>query len=259
MSKLTFNENHHLHYEWIAGEVDRPHLVFLHEGLGCHAMWKKFPKRLCNRTGCPGLVYDRLGYGKSSPLRRTRTIHYLHDYALKELPQVIDALIPNKPFILIGHSDGGSISLIFGAEKPPYLRGIITEAAHVFVERETLDGIRKADEAFEKGKFSGLFKYHGEKTQGIFKAWSETWLSQWFKYWNIEYLLPSIEVPMLVIQGCDDRYGTKDQVDSIISKSAGKAVPSLVENCGHSPHQELLEFLLELMSRFIAQVTAETR
>ncbi len=138
------------------------------------------------------------------------------------------------------------------------MKGIITEAAHVFVERETIDGIRKADEAFEKGKFSGLFKYHGEKTQDIFKAWSETWLSKWFKYWNIEYLLPSIEVPMLVIQGCDDQYGTKDQVDSIISKSAGKAMPSLVENCGHSPHQELPELLLELMSKFIIQVTAET-
>jgi pimeloyl-ACP methyl ester carboxylesterase len=221
-------------------------------------MWKRFPKRLCNRTSCPGLVYDRLGYGQSSPLRRTRTIHYLHDYALKELPQVIDALIPNKPFILIGHSDGGSISLIFGAEKPPYLKGIITEAAHVFVEKETLDGIRKADEAFEKRKLSALFKYHGEKTPCIFKAWSATWLSQWFKSWNIESLLPSIEVPMLVIQGGDDPYGTKAQVDSIVSKSAGKAVPSLVENCGHSPHQELPELLLEIISQFITRVTTET-
>jgi len=254
LSTLTFSEDHQIHYEMIEGRAGYPYLVFLHEGLGCNAMWKKFPRLLCDRTSCPGLVYDRLGYGKSSPLRHTRTIHYLHDYALQELPQVIDALIPDRPFILIGHSDGGSISLIFGAEKPQHLKGIITEAAHVFVEKETLEGIRKAEERFEKGKLSGLFKYHGEKTQGIFKAWSGTWLGEGFRYWNIEYLLPSIEAPMLVIQGCDDQYATKDQVDAIVSKSAGKTGASMVEHCGHTPHQEMPELVLEIMANFIDEI-----
>jgi pimeloyl-ACP methyl ester carboxylesterase len=251
MSYLQLNDNKNIYYRFIEGNSNNPCLIFLHEGLGCTTMWKDFPDRLCHKTQCPGLVYDRLGYGKSSPLSRTRTIHYMHDYALNELPKVIENIIPNNPFILIGHSDGGSISLIFGSEKPALLKGIITEAAHVFVEPETLKGIEAADEAYEKGYFSNLSKYHGEKTHSIFKAWAGTWRSKWFKYWNIEYLLPSIECPLLVIQGCQDQYGSSRQVESIVSKSAGNATAVLVEDCGHSPHQEQTEKVLQIMSDFI--------
>src|SRR5262245_52420575 len=77
-----------LNYEMIDGEAGKPCLVFLHEGLGSIALWKGFPQRLCQATGCAGLVYEREGYGASSALRRARSIHYLHDYALSELPQV---------------------------------------------------------------------------------------------------------------------------------------------------------------------------
>lgn len=261
MPTLTLHHDHQIcydqicydqiYYERIDGKAGRPQIVFLHEGLGCTAMWKDFPQRLCTRTGCPGLVYDRLGYGKSSPLSRPRTIHYLHHYALFELPRVLDALIPGEPFVLAGHSDGASIALIFGSEQPSSLKGIITEAAHVFVEKETTDGIIETVESYEGGKLSGLFKYHGEKTEDIFRAWSDTWLSEWFRHWNIEYLLPSIGVPVHVVQGCRDQYGTEAQVNSIVSGVRGKATASMVKDCGHSPHQEHPSLLLEIMSRVI--------
>jgi len=218
-------------------------------------MWGDFPKRLCKASGCPGLVYDRLGYGKSSPLSQTRTIHYLHVYALRELPQVLEKVIPETPYILIGHSDGGSISLIFGAERPTFLRAIITEAAHVFVEPQTLSGIKTANAAWTRGKLKGLTKYHGDKTESIFQAWAKTWLATWFKYWNIEYLLPSIEVPMLVIQGINDQYGSLDQVNSIASKCSGDVRREIVEDCAHIPHHEAQPVVLELMSGFIRKTT----
>ncbi len=254
LPKLTIDDNYRLHYNLIQGDMGSPYLVFLHDGLGCEAMWEGFPERLCETTGCPGLIYDRLGYGLSSPLNRARTVHYMHEYALKELPMLLDTIIPGTAFILIGHSDGGSISLIYGAARPSLLKGIITEAAHVFVEPETIARIRSADEAWDKGSLRGLSKYHGDKTETIFKAWSATWLSRWFKHWNLEYLLPSIDVPLLVIQGANDQYASVEQVNSIVSQSSGYAQPELIDNCGHAPHLEAQPAVLELMSNFIAQI-----
>ena len=141
-----------IYYELIPGDKNRPFLVFLHEGLGCCAMWKSFAQTLCENTQCPGLMYDRLGYGQSSTLAQIRTIDYMNRYALDELPKLLKAAIPDRPFILIGHSDGGTISLIFGAQKPPLLKAIITEAAHVFVESETIEGIKNVE-----GVGSGIF------------------------------------------------------------------------------------------------------
>lgn len=218
-------------------------------------MWKIFSETLCKDTGCPGLMYDRLGYGKSSPFIESRSIHYLHEYALTELQEVISNLIPGKRFFLIGHSDGGSISLIYAAKRPPLLQGIITEAAHVFVEPETLHGIRIAMESWALGKLDRLFKYHGDKTEVLFKAWAETWLSDRFKSWNIEYLLPSIECPALILQGIDDQYATIRQVDVIASQTAGASQTAMIENCGHTPHKEAADEVLALMKKFIEENT----
>jgi pimeloyl-ACP methyl ester carboxylesterase len=243
----------------IDGDPDCPTLVYLHEGLGCHAMWKGFPGMLCRKTGCPGLIYDRLGHGKSSPLTSVRTIRYMHESALKELPRVVEHCIPGRSFILIGHSDGGSISLIFGAQKPSLLAGIITEAAHVFVEPITVEGIREADEAFKKGELAGLKKYHGKKTESIFRAWADIWLSEGFQSWNIEDVLPLIECPVLVIQGREDQYGTERQVRSIVSGVSGRATPVLLENCRHSPHLEDSETVLAVMSEFVDRIVSRHR
>ena len=250
MATLELGCNRHLYYELIAGDRHNPHLVFLHEGLGCTAMWRDFPRRLCEKTGCPGLVYDRPGYGRSSPSAVPRTINYLHHEALRDLPAVLERLLPGTPYFLVGHSDGGSIALIHASETPPRLRGIITEAAHVFVEDETLAGIRDATEAFAAGKLQGLFTHHGEKTEAVFRAWSDTWLSGFFRHWNIAYLLPSITCPVLAMQGAEDQYGTLAQVDAIAAKTPG-AVKAMVEDCGHVPHRERTEVVLQLMAEFL--------
>lgn len=251
MSTLMVDDQYHLHYELLAGRRDHPWLIFLHEGLGCGAQWRDFPEQLCRRTNCPGLVYDRIGHGRSAPLRHKRTLHYLHESALWELPRVLSALISDHPFILIGHSDGGSISLIFGAEQPANLQGIITEAAHVFVEPVTLEGIRGAAAAFSRGNLAPLQQYHGDKTADLFTAWSATWLQPWFAFWNIEYLLPAIQVPLLVLQGRDDRYGTSAQMEAIVGKTTGQATPIMMEDCGHAPHREFPELTLDLMACFV--------
>lgn len=254
MGYLSIEKNQQIHYQFIDGDSKNPRLVFLHEGLGCIGMWKDFPTKLCQATNCPGLVYDRLGYGDSSPVLSNLTVHYLHNYASIELPLVLSALVPDQPIILIGHSDGGSIGLIYASEKPIHLLGIVTEAAHVFVDAETIGGIAATGAAFERGELAGLSKYHGHKTEQMFKAWSESWQSLWFRHWNIEHLLPSIECPVMAIQGLDDRYGTIDQVDAIVSKTGGYAEKVMISNCGHTPHFQHPQKVLKLIGEFIEKV-----
>lgn len=238
-----------------AGEAQRPVLVFLHEGLGSLSQWSVFCEQLCRRTGCPGLAFDRRGHGLSPPLTQMRTIHYLHRHALEELPQVLATHLAKRPYLLIGHSDGGSIALIAGAERSPLLKGIVTVAAHVFVESCCVEGIAQARAAYEEGGLRrALMRYHGDKTDPLFAAWADTWTSPWFRTWNIEYLLPSIEAPLLVLQGRDDQYGTTAQVDAITRHSGGPTTPLLLEDCGHAPHREFPELTLDLMSCFINRV-----
>ena len=239
-------------YTTIEGDPVLPHLVFLHEGLGCTAMWGDFPRRLCQSTACPGLVYDRLGYGNSSVKPRPWRADYMHTAASGELPQVLDRLLPRQAlFILFGHSDGGSIALIHGATRPRRLRGILTEAAHVFVEDLTLEGIRDAVAAYETGKLASLARYHGAKTDDVFRGWSETWLDPRFASWNIEAMLPSITVPLLVVQGEDDKYGTANQVRSIARHCTGPAIEAMLPGCGHTPHKECADAVLSAATDFI--------
>lgn len=251
---LTIGDNKHIHYRLIDGNSKLPYLVFLHEGLGCDDMWNGFPDRLCTQSGCPGLVYDRVGFGQSSDTSKTRSIHYLHECALEELPFLLEKVIPNSPFILVGHSDGASISLIFGAGNSMNLKGIISLAAHVFVEDVTLLGIEEAKQAWNKGKLKGLFKFHGEKTTEVFRRWADTWLQPWFKYWSIEYLLPSIEAPILAVQGEKDQYGTVGQISSIRNKSSNTVTVELVADCGHIPHQEAEPIVTKMILSFIHSV-----
>ncbi len=256
MSLLALDADRRLFYEAHPGDEGRPVLVFLHEGLGSVAQWHDFPEQLCRRTGRQGLVYDRLGHGGSSPLQSPRTIEYLHDCALVELPQVLESLIPGRPFILVGHSDGGSISLIFAAKKPPLLLGVVAVAAHVFVEQCSIDGIKQAMAAFAQGKLHrALARRHGEKTEALFSAWADTWTSPRFVDWNIEDLLPAIEVPVMALQGRDDQYGTTAQVEAIVGKAGGPVTPLLLEDCGHAPHLDFPALTLDLVSCFVNRIS----
>ncbi len=114
--------------------AEAPTLVFLHEGLGCVSMWKEFPKRLSEITGCGTVIYSRLGYGKSGPSVLPRPVAFVHDEASRLLPQFLKQA-ETQEHLLIGHSDGGSIALIYaGINQPERLAGIITENPNVFCE-----------------------------------------------------------------------------------------------------------------------------
>lgn len=234
--------------------VDRPTIIFLHESLGSVELWRDFPKKLGKLTQCNVLVYDRQGYGKSAPFsfadRKT-------DYLEREA-DILKLLIEHwklKDVILFGHSDGGSIALIAAAKYPSHIRGVITEGAHIFVEEITLQGIREAVKAFHATNLKQrLQKYHGDKTEAVFWAWANTWLSDEFRSWNIENFLPRINCPVLVIQGEDDKYGTRQQVNGIVSQVSGQATELIIPSTGHTPHREAKEVVLNHATSFIKQL-----
>ena len=229
----------------------RPNLVFLHEALGCTAMWHDFPDWVACDTGLSTIVYDRSGYGRSPDQRPPRGKDYLHREALKVLPRLLDDLQIERA-ILIGHSDGGSIALLAAAACPDRIAGIVTEAAHVFVESLTLEGIRETVAAYETRRLEQrLARYHGAKGQRLFFAWADTWQSASFCNWNIEDCLGRIQCPALIIQGREDPYGSPRQVESIVTGIGSQAIPMLIPACGHSPHRDRPESVREAIARFV--------
>lgn len=233
------------------GAPARPTLLFLHEGLGSIALWRDFPTRLCERLRLPGLVYDRWGHGQSEPLDRPRDLRYLHDEAELFVPAVLEAAGVAEP-ILIGHSDGGTIALLYAARFPDRAAAVVTEAAHVFVEDLTVAGIRAAGRAYAETDLpTRLARYHGERTDRLFRAWHDRWLSPDFRAWNIEAELATVTCPVLVLQGEADQYGTPAQVQAIARAVGGPAETALIPGVGHAPHQESADEVLELMTAFL--------
>ena len=245
-----------LEYVWHGpGPEAAPTLVFLHEGLGCVALWRDFPARLARQTGCGALVYSRAGYGNSDPIELPRPVGFMHEEALVTLPQVLDAFAI-RAAILVGHSDGGSIALIHaGGVGDPRARGLILEAPHVLVEEMGLESIRAIAAEYRSGNLpKALARYHGQNVDATFWGWNDVWLNPEFRTWNIEEYLPKIRVPVLLIQGEDDRYGTLEQVRRIEAGCQGPVRTVMLADCGHSPHLEQPERTIEVMTEFVKEV-----
>jgi pimeloyl-ACP methyl ester carboxylesterase len=227
-------------------------IVFLHEALGSIGQWRNFPEMLCKELELDGFVYERQGHGSSSPFSEARTALYLHDYAWQELPEIIETVFPiEKKLILVGHSDGGTIALLYAARYPKRVIATITMAAHVINEPETINGIYPAIEAFKAGKLDGLKKYHGEKTLDLFNAWSQTWLSEDFKTWDICQDIRALESPVLSIQGANDQYGTLKQLDLIENNISTHVKTHLLPNCGHHPQLDQERRVLETICEWL--------
>ncbi|HET7459784.1 MAG TPA: alpha/beta hydrolase [Longimicrobium sp.] len=225
-------------------------VVFLHEGLGSAGLWRGFPARLAAETGCGALVYSRAGYGASDAAALPRPIRFMHDEA-GVLGEVLDTLGIGE-HLLFGHSDGASIALIHtGSEPRPGLRGIIAEAPHVFTEEHGLASIaRIADVYRDTDLRERLARHHGANVDVAFRGWNDVWLHPEFRRWNIEEYLPRIRVPVLVVQGESDEYGTWAQVEAI-RRQAGATVEVLgLPECGHAPHREHPDAVLAASAAF---------
>ncbi len=235
----------------------RPTLVFLHHGLGCVTLWRDFPERLAAATGCPAFVYSRRGHGGSDPLPPAirRPIDYIQKEALEGLPQVLAAAAIDD-MILVGHSDGASMSLVYAASGAHGVRGVIVEAAHMNCETATRDAIVEARKDFEHGDLrERLERHHGDNVDGAFHGWCDGWLQPGFEDWNIEDHVANVTCPVLAIRGRHDVYGSGHQLDRL-RELARCPLTSLSPDCGHDPHIELADEMLVVMGDFIADLVA---
>jgi pimeloyl-ACP methyl ester carboxylesterase len=237
----------------IAGDPGRPTLVFLHEGLGSVAMWRGFPARVAEVTGCPALVYSRYGYGGSDVLEAPFAVDYMHREAREALPELLAKLGVDRP-ILVGHSDGASIALIYAGTHPDGLRGLVALAPHVFVEDISVRSIREAKVAFETTDMpQKLARYHADARR-TFYGWNDIWLDPDFRRWNIESYLPQIRCPVLAAQGVDDEYGTMAQIEAVAAQVAGPCELVRIEACGHRLHRDQHDQTLTAIERFVARI-----
>jgi pimeloyl-ACP methyl ester carboxylesterase len=243
---------HRLRAIWVGKGVSAmPVLVFLHEGLGSIPQWRDFPDALCRATGCRGLVYERLGYGGSDAVSLPRPDDFLEREAEQVLPEVLDACGIDRP-VLVGHSDGGTIALLFASAFPQRPQGVITEAAHVVLDEVTVAGVSDVFRRWSDGELGvRLKRYHGDNAETMFRSWAETWLRPERRAWSIIDRLGAIVCPVLAIQGADDEHGLPAQLDAIVDGVSGPAERLLVPDCAHVPHHQARSMVLERMTAFL--------
>jgi pimeloyl-ACP methyl ester carboxylesterase len=233
---------------WVGGPASDA-VVLLHEGLGSVSQWRDFPEALAARSGRPVFAYSRFGYGRSSPCTMPRPFDYLEREATSVLPRVLAAAGVESGWI-VGHSDGATIALLYAARLvPPGLRGLVLEAPHVFVEPAGEAELRRAREAYERGDLRGRLARHHERVDLAFYGWNDVWLDPAYAAWNIEPCLPALRAPSLLLQGEDDRYGTRAHVDAI-ARGAGAPATVHMMPCGHTPHRELPAETLDAIVSF---------
>lgn len=233
---------------------EAPTLVLLHEGLGCVALWRDFPRRLSERTGFGVFVWSRGGYGASDPVALPRPLDYMTREARQQVPHVLNAFGFRRG-VLLGHSDGASIAALYaGGVEDFRVRGLILLAPHFFTEPSGLAAIARARTAFAEGDLRArLAKYHGH-VDVAFRGWCDAWLDPGFAAWNIGDCLDYLRVPTLVIQGESDAYGTARQVEEVVTRSYAPVDVAMLANCGHSPHLEQPDLTLDAIAEFCARL-----
>jgi pimeloyl-ACP methyl ester carboxylesterase len=226
-----------------------PAIVLLHEGLGSVAHWKDFPCLLAEATGAAIFLYSRYGHGGSDGLQEPREVSYMHHEAQVVLPEILRQEGIERP-VLLGHSDGASVAIIYAGAYPDSAAALILEAPHVFVEEITVSSIAQARTLYQETDLSRrLGRYH-QNADSLFWGWNDIWLDPRFRDWNIESFLDSIRCPVQIIQGRQDEYGTAAQIQAIQRRiPAASAV--VLDHCKHAPHRDRGPATLSAICEFL--------
>lgn len=227
-----------------------PTIVLLHEGLGSVSLWRDFPQKLGAATGFGVFAYSRQGYGQSQSIDLPRPLDFMTREAQGPLPELLDRIGLQRG-ILMGHSDGASISAIYaGSVADHRIRGLILMAPHFFTEPIGQAEIAQARIAFETTDLKDRLARHHRDPEGAFRGWNDTWLDPEFLSWNIGDVIDYFRIPTLAIQGRGDQYGTLAQIEEIETRSYAPVEMVVLEDCQHSPHLEQTDAVLEAVTDF---------
>ena len=234
---------------------EAPTLVLLHEGLGSLGLWRDFPAKVQAATGLGVFAYSRAGYGGSDPDPLPWPLDYMEQHATTVLPQVLDA-IGFRRGLLVGHSDGASIAALYaGTVSDQRVRGCALMAPHFFVEQICLDAIAEAKRAYETGDLRDrLARHHGPNVDNAFYGWNTAWLADGFRTWDITDALHHIRVPLLVLQGLADPYGTAAQAAVAEQHCPAPVDVRLLAGTGHAPWREAEAETLDAIRGFAARL-----
>src|SRR5580692_1146798 len=244
-----------LEYRMIGPAPDQaPTIVMLHEGLGSAALWGDFPKKLQAATDTCVFAYSRAGYGASSPAKLPRPLDYMHIEALEILPKLLDA-IGFRRGLLLGHSDGASIAAIYaGGAGDHRVRGVAMIAPHFVVEDVGIRSIAETKKAYETaGLRSKLERWHRD-VDNAFYGWNDAWLDPRFRAWDISEYLAYIRVPVAIVQGAEDQYGTIRQIEIAQEECYCPVDVTIIPSAGHSPHREAPGATLNAISEFASRI-----
>ena len=247
----------HLEYRMIGPRPDAaPTIVMLHEGLGCAGLWGDFPDKLQAATGAGVFVYSRTGYGKSSPVPLPRPHSYMHNEARVVLPRLLDE-IGFKRGLLLGHSDGASIVAIYaGSHQDHRVGGLVLIAPHFFTEDSGIASIAETAKAYETTDLRArLARWHAD-VDNAFVGWRDAWLDPEFRKWDITEQLAYIRVPILIVQGEDDQYGTLKQIETAEAECYCPVEVALLPKARHSPQRDAPEATLKTIADFTARILA---
>lgn len=236
----------------------RAPIVYLHEGLGSVGQWRDWPASLCHHSGREGWLYSRQGYGRSDPVQPApgqRHAHLRADYLQHEawevLPELLRRLEVVQPPVLVGHSDGGSIAMLYASRFP--VAACVVLAPHTVTEPISVEAIAQARVAYEGGDLRRRLARHHDHVDCAFWQWNNVWLSEAFQRFDIREDCRRITAPVLAIQGREDPYGTLAQIDDI-DLPATQIQRVALDNCGHAPHRDHPEECASLVARFLADV-----
>ncbi|HBK05256.1 MAG TPA: hypothetical protein DDZ81_05260 [Acetobacteraceae bacterium] len=163
---------------------------------------------------------------------------------------------PEQASALDRHSPSAAIT---GGVTPPAdteLLGLVTIAAHFFVEDLNIESIRQIKVTYETGDLRPrLARYHRD-VDAAFRGWNGAWLDPRFRAFDITGFLPTIAVPILALQGADDPYGTDEQLHVFAANVTAPIATRLIPGAKHSPHLEAKDTTLAAITDFIADLQA---
>ena len=128
-------------------------------------------------------------------------------------------------------------------------------APHFFIEDICVEAIAAAKRAYEHGDLRPrLARYHGANVDNAFYGWNGAWLDENFRRWDITDALHHIRVPLLVLQGLADPYGTRAQADVVDELCTAPVSVELLDQVGHAPWQEAEATTLAAIQEFAAKI-----